>query len=142
MLVVVVYVGLVCSTGILLIFDESAWLWLSIPGLLMTVAIHSWLLAPFTQRIADKKESDLDERQKTVRNRAYHSAYQVLGSVVLTALMYWHLDLQHFEGALPSPDITKQNATSLFSGLLWLIITLPTSIIAWNEPDPDEEDGT
>lgn len=130
-----------CSTGILLIFDESAWLWLSVPGLLATVAIHSWLLAPFTQRIADKKEGDLDERQRMVRNRAYYSAYQVLGSVVLTALLYWHLDAQQFEGALPSPDITGENATSLFVGILWLIITLPTSIIAWNEPDPDEGGG-
>lgn len=142
LLVAGVYVGLISYAGTLLALENPSWLWLGLGGLLTTMAIHFWLLRPFTQRIADTKESDLDERQRTVRNRAYYSAYQVLGSVVITALLYWHLDVQQFEGALPSPDVTGENATSLFVGILWLIITLPTSIIAWNEPDPDEEDGT
>lgn len=141
LLVAGVYVGLISYAGTLLALENPSWLWLGLGGLLTTMAIHFWLLRPFTQRIADTKESDLDERQMTVRNRAYYSAYQVLAAVVMSALLYWQIDLQHFEGALPSPDITANNATSVFTAALWLIITLPTSIIAWNEPDPDEENG-
>ncbi len=77
-----------------------------------------------------------------MRNRAHYSAYQILGSIVIAALLYWHLDLRHFDGALPSPDITERDASWVLVCTLWLIVTLPTSIIVWNEPDPHEGDIT
>lgn len=141
LLVAGVCLGLIFYPGIPLVFDDSWWLLLSIAGVVATVAIHSWLLAPFTQRIADRKEIELDERQEAVRNRAHRTAYQILGAVVLTALLYLQIDLQYFDGRLWSPDMTAQNMTSVLGGTIWLIITLPTSIIAWNEPDPDEGGG-
>lgn len=141
LLVVGAYLGLLSYAGMVLVMGNSPWLLLSLAGLLVAVIIHSWLLAPFTQRIADRKASSLDERQEAVRNRAHHSAYQILASVLIIVLVYSQLDLLHFEGALPSLDIDEGNVSTVLVAALWSLITLPTAIIAWNEPDPDDEGG-
>ncbi len=62
LLVAGVYVGLICYPGMLLAFGDSPWALLGAGGLIASVVIHSWLLAPFTQRVAEKKGNELDER--------------------------------------------------------------------------------
>lgn len=140
LLVAAIYLGLVAYTSIFSVVGDSWWLLAGLLGLVATVAIHSWLLAPFTQRIADKKENDLDERQLAVRNHAHRTAYQILGAVVMLALLYAYINLVHFDGRLWTLSVMDQNISYFVVDTIWLVITLPTSIIAWNEPNAEPEE--
>ena len=145
LLVAAIYLGLVTYV-VEALMAESTW-WLSVVGFFgffATIVIHFSLLLPFTQRIADEKESKLDERQAAVRNRAHRTAYQILGSVVMLALVYTSISLGYFSNQLWTPEITADNASTIAMGAVFFIITLPTAIIAWNEPDlePEKESST
>ena len=140
LLVLAIYIGLVAYTTTALIEGNSWWITVGLLGAATTVVIHGWLLLPFTQKIADKEESDLDERQVDIRNRAHRKAYQILGSVVIAALLYMNISLDYFGNPLWTPAITDENVSTVLIGTIWLVITLPTSIIAWNEPGPEESE--
>lgn len=140
LLVAAIYLGLVVYTSIFSVVGDSWWLLAGLLGFVTTIAIHSWLLAPFTQRIADKKENDLDERQLAIRNHAHRTAYQILAAMVMLALLYIQVNLAYFDGRLWTLSVTDQNISYFLVGAIWLVITLPTSIIAWKEPDPEREE--
>jgi hypothetical protein len=137
LLVAASYLGLIGYTTVSLTSKDSWWTLVGLLGILATVAIYTWLLAPSTQKIAGKKEEDLDERQMIVRNRAHHTAYQILGSVVAAALLYPQINHLYLDGQLWAPSITVQNLPSVMVSAIWLIVTLPTSVIAWMELDPE-----
>ena len=140
LLVTVAYLGLGTFIVESLMADSPWWLFVgSLLGFVATIAIHFWLLAPFTQRIADEKESKLDERQAAVRNRAHRTAYQILGSAILLVLLYTHIRLSYFSDQLWVPEITADNVSTVLVGTMLLIITLPTAVIAWNELDSEPE---
>ena len=85
-----------------------------------------------------KKAPDLDERELSVRNQAHYSAYQVLTvilTVVITAPMAANL---YFGVDLPS-RITPEHFMALFLFFGDLSISLPASVVAWTEPDPEPE---
>lgn len=135
-LVSMTYVCLVVYVGTFLTTESSPWFWFGLPAFVAAVAIYFWLLAPFTQRIADEKDTKLDERQMVVRNHAHRTAYRILGSLLIVALTYLHLSVGVLDNRPWTLQISEDDITPIFTGALWLIITLPTAIIAWNEPDP------
>ena len=91
-----------------------------------------------TSRIAKEKDKNLDERQRSRRNRAYRLAYQVVVYLLLLTLL-----LDFFgPGAF---QITFYNANSSVTSFLLLadvllIAFLPTMYVAWLEPDPIQEE--
>lgn len=136
LLVVAIYFGLFAYTAETPIGGNSWWIFAAgLLGIGATMVIYGSLLLPFTQKIADKKESELDERQVAIRNRAHRTAYQILGSLVIVALVYTQISLDYFSNSPWAPSITEDSMTAVALGAIWLIITLPTSIIAWTEPD-------
>lgn len=88
-----------------------------------------------TQRIAEQwGDGTLDERQREVRDYAYRWAYRILGSLLLIGFVYLQFVLIM---DLPLPG--KNRASMLFPIGIWLITSLPTSIVAWTEPDPEPD---
>jgi hypothetical protein len=142
MLVLVEYAGLSAYAVVwMLASATSPWWWTSVIfAFVVTVLIHSRLLVPFTQEIANKGDDDLDERQTAVRDNAHRTAYHILGTVVLGALFLLWVILEPLGDRPWTPEISIENPTAVFVMTLWVYITLPTAVIAWREPgtDPDE----
>lgn len=100
---------------------------LSMPGLQAAyfTLVACWLLIFMTTGfVQDKRESILDERQRSVRNRAHHYAYLWLVGVAL--IIYWT------SGGI-------DNGTLAMYALLTYAV-LPSSVIAWLEPNPPAEE--
>jgi hypothetical protein len=85
-----------------------------------------------------KKTPDLDERELLVRNQAHYSAYQVL-TVVLTAVTAAPLAASLYFGVDLPLRITRWHSAALYLLFMNLSISLPASVIAWTEPDPEPE---
>ena len=139
-LVLTEYAGLFSYLTVTVFMDDTWWLLLAFVGVVAMVLIHSQLLVRFTQKIADKEDSELDGRQTAVRDNAHRTAYHILGTVVLGALFLLWVILEPLGDRPWTPEISIENPTAVFVMTLWVYITLPTAVIAWREPgtDPDE----
>jgi uncharacterized membrane protein len=84
-------------------------------------------------RLADL---ELDERLVQVKNRAYRHAYLVFAPVAAIA---WLVSLAAVEWQ--RNDQGKVEATVLLFAVAMLGGTLPTAIVAWQEPDPEPWTG-
>ena len=104
-----------------------------------TIIFHA--LRNSIQNVADKEDHNIDERQRTVRDSAYRLAYQIVTIGLLSVLLYAQL-ASGFQWWLPLPseEMLPSTIGMVFTLVLILTVTLPTSIVAWNEPDlePDE----
>lgn len=88
LLVLAEYAG-ISSLPIASILSRSAWwMLLALVGVVATVFIHDRMLIPSTQKIANKQDADLDERQTVVRDSAHRTAYQILGTVIIFGLVF------------------------------------------------------
>jgi uncharacterized membrane protein len=102
------------------------------------MAIFFRFLRPVMAEII-KKDRDLDERELSLRNAAHYRAYQILGSVTsiviaapMGASLYFGVDLPL--------QLTQWHLAALFFLFTNLSISLPASVVAWTEPDPDSEE--
>src|SRR5487761_217212 len=135
--VVAMYVAWVVIAAILLFrsFTSPGWLWamelITFPSLLFQIVWLVWLGRTYVNapRLAD---AELDERLLQVKNQAYRRAYLVLAPVVFVV---WLLSL--FALSWQPNDHGKVMATMLVMGAALLVGTLPTAIVAWQEPDPE-----
>lgn len=77
-------------------------------------------------RIANVSEQVIDERQRMVRHAAYQRAYYILlwtvGIIVPAAFTFFFVSPHFFTFAF-----------GFYIGLLWLMVLLPTWVIAWTE---------
>jgi hypothetical protein len=80
-------------------------------------------------------DTELDERLLQIKNQAFRTAYQAF---VPAAILAWSLSLA---AMLWQPnDQGYVNGLVIFFGTALVGTTLPTVIVAWNEPDPVEPD--
>lgn len=80
----------------------------------------------------------LDERQRAIRDRAYYSAYRALSVIGVGGVLYLALvQLRR----LPQVQLGSGEAMLLAGGAVLLLLTLPSAIMAWTEPDPPEDSG-
>ncbi len=82
-LVLAEYAGISCFPVVSSFTESAWWMLLGLLGAIATVLIHHQLLVPFTQKIANKTDADLDERQTAVRDSAHRTAYEILGAVII-----------------------------------------------------------
>lgn len=129
--VVATYAGFLVMT-LAWSFIEQPWRWLVIIplGLLMLLAF-SRLVQSQKMGTSDGADQELDERQLQVRNVGYLNAYRGLGFLVVLFALYYFIagDTGWW---LPT---TENERTAFFWGTWGLILTLPTAILAWTEPD-------
>lgn len=142
LLVLAEYAGLSAYAVVWMLASASSpWWWTSIIVVFVAaLLIHSRLLVPLTQEIANKGDDDLDERQMAVRDNAHRTAYHILGTVVLGALFLLWVILEPLGDRPWTPEISIENPTAILVTTLWVYTTLPTAVIAWREPDPEPGD--
>lgn len=93
------------------------------------------LVVRFSQGARDPQ---IDERQRAVRDRSYRLAYQVLIAgycIILFGVSFLQLAFEYdLVAGLAS------SSTTVMSFLLILLMTLPSAMAAWSEPDPPEHE--
>lgn len=104
----------------------------AIAGLLLMVAAGGcfWMLyrSDFWRR-GHAPDAQLDERELTLRNRAYLSAYQGVATLFLLSVIYLAFALD-FGLWLPA---TYEQASTLVWGVLLFTLSLPAAVLAWTE---------
>ena len=135
LLVVASYVSFVGGTGLLgsgLLRNEP----LLLVALVMVVVgvgfvglFWLWRLFP------DRRDRELDERQRGVRDKAYRVAYQWVVAVCFLLIVVdgFVFDLFDVLGDFGRRIISEK---SLSGTVLFLLLFLPSSVAAWIEPDP------
>lgn len=86
-----------------------------------------------------KKDRDLDERELSLRNAAHYQAYQIL-TVAITMVIVGPLAASLYLGVDLPLRITHWHLVALYLLFMNLSASLPASVVAWNEPDPEPED--
>lgn len=118
---------------------EWVW-WLLIPpivfGVLLTF-IALAMLRSSIQNLADGNVEELDERQRLVRYLAHHRSYKILAFLTIISMSYLMLAIQIYPERLWLPKGNEFYYVNM--AVLCLLISLPTAVIAWTEPDPEPE---
>ena len=115
---------------------------LALVGIVATVLIHSQLLVRFTQKIANKEDAELDERQTAVRDNAHRTAYQILGSAIIVGLVLLQMlttGPMGFRSWTPQLSI-RSIVAPVLTTILWMYVSLPTAATARAEPDPEPDE--
>ncbi len=125
----------------------SGWLaFMFVLLLISSVLVSSFIVATFaalrasTQEVANEDDERLDERQRMVRNDAHRTAYYVLARAVMVPFFLYFVLALALDG-IPSWMVEPPIIASICFTFLHLVVTLPTAVLAWNEPDPEEENG-
>lgn len=108
----------------------------NIVGIAVTIAAWgSWgALRLSTRTVAELPERFLDERQRAVRDRAYFSAYLILGWIVaalLTVALVGFVLVSENDAA--TLTTTWDQALGLVLSLTLLISLLPSMVVAWSD---------
>lgn len=131
-LVVAMYLCLIVLTAVLA-FGQDFWLAVLAFGFLICFGfLHNRLVRPIAKEVGSKA-SDLDERQIMVRDRAHYRAYQILAALFMTSAFYMAVNAIFLGERLPVPT-TSQHFVALVVSLSILIASLPSSVVAWEEP--------
>jgi cytochrome c oxidase assembly factor CtaG len=73
-----------------------------------------------------------------LRDRAYYASYHALGWVSGLGALYLYLISR---GRIPGVQVRSGEMALLLAGLVMLILTLPSAIMAWTEAEPPEDSG-
>ncbi len=103
-------------------------LWLG----LLCVTCMGMLLMPNILGVSGGMETLLDERQRALRHRTYVRAYSVLAGLVAFVALYVFIAVDAGTLWLPRSNLALQ---AVLWGVLILVVTLPTALVAWMEPD-------
>ena len=139
-LVLIMQLGMVSWALTFASMGASSWsiMALSLCLQLLYTIIFFRFLRPVMAEVI-KKDRDLDERELSLRNAAHYHAYQVLVVAISTVTVAPLGASLYFGVGLPL-QITGQHFGALFLLFMNLSVSLPASIVAWTEPDPDPEE--
>lgn len=124
------------STAILLVagfFElEPGWVFnlVSFGGGMLSPVAALAILA-IMRFVPSQPDGKLDERLRTVRDRAHRTAYQLLSITVLSLLLTIHIRAWWFD-LLP----THEGIVRWMLGLGMVTIAAPAAVMAWTEPEP------
>ncbi len=120
----------------LAIVPAFAW-WGTVGGFVVSAAAFAGLglLRFSTRTLADLPDRFLDERQREIRNRAYFSAYLILGWIVgaiatIGLIAFVVLSDDDFL----TLSLTWDQAIGPVLSVLLVISLLPTFVVAWRDP--------
>lgn len=109
----------ICALGIVYTFRE------------LVIRHGFWVLA-------NAPDQDLDERQVKARDNAYRIAYALFSSLAGLGVLYWYLATDAVKLRLWLPTTTNE-LNAVFWGVWLLMVSLPTAVLAWIEPDPVQD---
>ena len=88
---------------------------------------YLWLRKAISE-VADAPDAQLDERLVQVRNAVYRTSYWIVGGIV-TVLLAVFIAFQIF--GVETIDVWS--VVTIWIGLLFAMMALPTAIVAWSE---------
>lgn len=101
----------------------------------------SQLALPYATEGAGREAQLVDERQLQVRDRAFYRAYQILSSLFGLWIVYESIARTNERQWFWVPQTFDQYQAIVW-GYLLVSMTLPSALIAWNEPDLIDADDT
>ncbi len=122
----------------------NLWLWLlpfiAAMALMFFTHVTVYALSSYIMSgdYSDDDPIDPDERQRAVKERARSQAYWIILWSLFIGYGYWHLAFKWGVPMLWTPSASVIDS-SLIVLLLWVMLYLPNSIIAWIESDPIPE---
>lgn len=131
-----------CCVGFLALasFEVKGIVWFALIAL--TLAVDAALYVA-THRITDRPTASLDEREQTVRNQAYRSAYLLVFYGIILAVGGAMLLLYSGNLLMPRwlahPAAHPEVLTGFGVATLQIVSLLPTALIAWSEQDAPTE---
>lgn len=137
-LVLVMQAGMVGWALALALAGASSWWIAALIFCLQALYLVIWhrILRPIMREVI-KTTPYLDERQLSVRDRAHYHAYEILG-VVLISLACAPLMFGLYVGVDLPLTLTHWHFQGLFFFFFNLTLSLPASVVAWTEPDPED----
>ena len=97
-----------------------------------------WTVVSFSVPSSERRKSaELDERERAQRDGARAAAFRVITAIVAVSALYFPF-ASEFKHGFPMPSSFNE-VFALLLPFLWLVITLPTAILAWTLPDPAPE---
>lgn len=118
----------IVSVTIACLVDQS---WLVV--VMLVPAFGAWWgLQRVVRGIADLPDAYVDERMRQVRNGYYRKAYVLLAGLTAVVLLglYLAVDARRVQLALQA-----RHLHALFWAVELLALTLPSMLVAWNEPE-------
>lgn len=101
-----------------------------------TVGAYFVLMRRTVVNLPNLPEKMLDERQRRVRDDAFRTAYVALAAVITVMAAGVWLATMFAPEAI---TVTNGAGQAIWWGVFLLTGTLPTAVIAWNTPDPEDE---
>jgi hypothetical protein len=139
--VLAAYLGYAAVVGLFWLrgtFDTPAWTLALAPvaGLVAVVGLSTFCFGRIWV-VANAPDADLDERERSVRDRSYRQSYLLVAGAFLLTAVYGAIGYD--TGLLWLPR-TWNELQAIMGGVLLLTVTLPPAVVAWTEPDPAGED--
>ncbi len=102
----------------------------------MAIALASFLLLfVATQQVGVLADTEADERQRMVRNRAYYLAYRIVG-IVLGFIALGVVAVAAGKARAHTPFLLDgTDVAEVLPVLVFNMAFLPTVVLAWTEPD-------
>ncbi len=126
--------ALAVALTLLAIVSVVASMWVLLP---MTLTVVLWIgLRRAVRTIADLPDELIDERQRVVRDRAYRLAFIALSTLLVLgsmAVFGWFL-LGAQDGSRDFA-IDVNSAPGLTFFVIGVVLSLPSMVIAWTEPE-------
>jgi hypothetical protein len=105
---------------------------LSVGGLFLVACVPLVGLRVLTRGVAESPDSQLDERDRTLRDGAVRRSYFLL--IAAAALLTGYVAITEH-----APDLGSR-VMSLLVTIAWSAAMAPTLLLAWTLPDDDPED--
>lgn len=135
---VLVGIWALCCVGFLAfgVFEVKGAVWFALFAVAFAADITLFVA---TQRVADRPTSNLDERERAIRNDAYRSSYLLVFFGILVAvggaIVLFTTGNQLAPQILAHPASHPAFLIGFGVAALQLVSLLPTSLIAWTEGD-------
>ncbi|MCZ8164472.1 hypothetical protein [Silanimonas sp.] len=132
---VVILVGYPVGALVRLLHPDTV---LDVLGLAM-IAIAGLVAAAFTAtyayQLVNRKEDQLDERERYVRYRAHTVAYTGIAAILLLGTIYLQLA---FDFGWWMPE-NRGHWEAIFWGVLIAVLTLPATCLVWSDRSSESE---
>lgn len=128
------YLAYLAALAVSHVDATHAWFHVLRPALFGLVAGCYFVLHRVTRETALRPDWALDERENRARADAYRTAYRILAAVLVPPIAYTLVAVD-YPARLLAP-VPREVLSEAFIFLVLLMLTLPTTVLAWTEPDP------
>ena len=109
-----------------------------LPSVLIVLALTLTTVS-YKRSLAQQPDSEIDERERTVRDRLYLTSYRIISSILVLAwLVVFALLVTQGVDTLVVSELSLDTLAGLGFLAAMLLYALPSLVHAWIDPVPDE----